>query len=514
MNRRRADPPATAPAGRTRSATLIVVAALVLGLAARGVALWLAPAYSYVPDHVSNMGWSTYAVEHGVWHIYDLPPRQPLVIIARDRRTGRVVRDPRTGKPRYGLQINAHPCNYPPASAYLFWLQGIVWHTLDPHVVALHLPRELQRRAGVAGVVRSRAVNTHASRFADAFPGLVFDLLLAWGVAALVGELGGERRRLRQALAFALTYVAPPVLLDSAFWNQADSWITCLLVWTLVLLIRRRLVAAGVVYGLALMTKPQAILLAPVLLYVLVAMRFGPAGSWRRALALWKAAAAAIVTVAVVAAPFMIADARAPSNPDGALRWFRRSYVETIGKPAYERTTLSAFNIWWFDLLAQGRPQSPAEMKTAWDTSRPLLGVRKALLGKLLLGLAIVLAWAFGGWRGGWTPTSWVACAMLVLLAAFALPTGVHERYIYYCIPFAIALAVCGKRWIAPAAALLLVGTFEMTSFRWAGYPTHLFAPGQPAARHFSLFLAALVVSSLLYGYLALLAPPPRETRA
>ncbi len=497
-------------AGGGRSATLIIVAALILGLAARGVALWLAPAYSYLPDHVSNMGWSTYAFEHGVWHIYDLPPHQPLVVVARDRRTGRVIRDPRTGRPRYGIQFNAHPCNYPPASAYLFWLQGAIWHALDHDVVTLRPSPQFRRRYDTPAEIRSRAVNTHASRFADAFPGLVFDLLLAWGVAALVGQIGG-RGRLRRALAFAITYVAPPMFLDSAFWNQADAWITCLLVWTLVMLLRRRLTWAGVLYGLALMTKPQAILLAPVLVYIFAAMALGPGGSWRRAAALWKSVAAAVVTVAVIAAPFMIADARSDTNPDGALRWFHRSYIETIGKPAYERTTLSAFNLWWLDLLAHGRPQTPADVRAAWDVNRTVLGLRKATAGKLLLGLAIVLAWSLGGWRRRWEPDSWVACAMLVLLAAFTLPTSVHERYVYYCIPFAIALAVSRPRWIVPLAALLLVGTFEMTSFRWASYPVRIFAPGEPLARNFSLLLALLTVASLLYGYVALFVRPRRR---
>ena len=32
--------------------------------------------------------------------------------------------------------------------------------------------------------------------------------------------------------------------------------------------------------------------------------------------------------------------------------------------------------------------------------------------------------------------------AFVVLLSAFLLPTRVHERYVYYCIPFVTALAV------------------------------------------------------------------------
>ena len=62
-----------------------------------------------------------------------------------------------------------------------------------------------------------------------------------------------------------------------------------------------------------------------------------------------------------------------------------------------------------------------------------------------------------------------MTCAYLITLAAFVLPTGVHERYIYYCIPLAIALAVHNRLWIAPLLALLIVGTAEMLSYKWAG---------------------------------------------
>ena len=449
------------------------------------------------------MGWSTYAYQHGPWTIYELPARQPLVARVQDSRTGRVGET---------VKLNAHACNYPPLSIYLFWLQGAVWHALDSNVVTLQPPPHVAVRFGLQEPVSSRIVDTRASRFADALPALVFDLFLAWGVAALVRTLRPDRRgRLLAAIGFAITILAPPIFLDSAFWNQADAWIACLLVWCLVFLMRERLALAGVIYGAALMTKPQAVLFAPVFIYVFLALRFAPGGTWRRALGLLKTAAVALVVVAVIAAPFTISDARSAANPDGALRWFKRSYLGTIGSEMYQRTTLSAFNLWWLDLLAHGTPQQRGDVQRFLDVETPVLGLSKAVIGKLLLGLAIVLAWVLCARKWRWAVESWPVCTFLILLAAFTLPTSVHERYIYYCIPLAIALAASRPTWIAPLLALLIVGTAEMTSFRWAGL-SRIYAPDS-AAKGVSILLAILTVLTLLYSY-AVLIPKARRAEA
>ena len=496
-----AAPPAPGQSVRSRRWSVVLVAAIALGLIARAASILIAPQTSYLRDHVSNMGWSTYAFQQGPWRIYRLPANQPLVVRKLNPRSGRLVET---------VDVNPHPCNYPPLSIYLFWLQGAVWHALDHEEVTVAATPQVARLLGSSAPVTSRVIDTRASRFADALPGIVFDFFLAWGVAMLVRALRpGWRSPMLESIAFAITILAPPVFLDSAFWNQADSWITCLLVWCLVFLMRERMVVAGILYGAALMTKPQAILFAPVLVYVFFALRFIPGGSWKRAVALWKSIVAAVLVVAFLAAPFMIADARSPENDEGAVRWFKRSYVGTIGHEEYNRTTLSAFNLWWLDLLAQGRPQERGDLNRFIDADGRMLGVRKAVVGRVLLGLGVVLAWLLCARKWKWTPQSWPPCAFVILLAAFVLPTSVHERYIYYCIPFLVALAAHERKWIAPLLALLIVGTFEMTSYGWAGFG-QIYAP-DTFARDASGLLAALTVLTLLYSY-AVLIPKARQT--
>lgn len=469
---------------------MIAIGLLTLaGLIARALALGFAPQGSYLPDHLDNMAWSDYAVTHGPHRIYDFPDNVGIAVR---------VRDPRSGAASViGVPV-PHRCNYPPASAYIFWLQGALWHALDSDVVRAPVPPAFRGRLGVEAV-ESRVIDTPTARFVQALPSMVFDVALAIAVAAVVGALAPRGSAgTRRIAAYGLTLLAPPVFLDSAFWNQTDSWIATLHVATLWALLVRRYTLAGALFGLALVIKPQAILLVPVLGYIGLALGCG--GDRRgAAVALGKSSAAALGAVLLTTLPFMIADA---GDPQGPLRWIERSYRDTIGAEAYQRTTFNAFNVWWLHLLAQepgaGLPGSREPLLSAGPT-RSMAGL-VALGGTILVGAALALR------RYGWTQPGWLVVAYLTMLAAFTLPTGVHERYVYYCIPFLIALGCLDAwRWAAPLAALLLVGTFEMTSFRWVRL-------NDPLVRSQTGFLAVLTVASLVYSLL-IIAWPVRAPR-
>jgi hypothetical protein len=76
-----------------------------------------------------------------------------------------------------------------------------------------------------------------------------------------------------------------------------------------------------------------------------------------------------------------------------------------------------------------------------------------------------------------------------VLLSAFLLPTRVHERYVYYCIPFVTALAVERCAWRPVLVVMSAVGTAEMLS--------HLFVSAAPASLAVSGAAALAAVAML-----------------
>jgi hypothetical protein len=448
----------------TRARLAIAVAVL-----ARVACLVLAPTRSYGPDHRMSMSWAAWARAHGPHRLLDCPAGLPVVERTRDRTTGalgeRVVLTPR-------------PFNYPPLSALVLWVQGALWARLDPVIVTRPVPGELLARAA-APVAVSRRLETSAARIAHAAPSLVADGLLAWGVGALAGALAGPAATWPAAL---LTLLLPPVFLDSAFWNQTEAWVASLLVASLLALVRARPGIAGALFGLALATKPQAVLLGPTLACAALAHRDGPG---RAALRLAGGAALAILGVLL---PFALA-----SSPDtaAAWEWIRRSYGVNLADRDYARTTLMAFNVWWLDWAAS------AFSRDALDPSALRLGLSKDGWGLVGFVACVSLAARTAVRVRPRAAAAWVASAYVVALSAFVLLTRVHERYVYFCLPFGVALAVWRPRtWGPPLAALAVAGTAEMVWFLW-------WTPAAPAARSLATGCACLAVGALGWSLVA-----------
>jgi hypothetical protein len=338
------------------------------------------------------------------------------------------------------------------------------------------------------------------AHFASAAPTIAVDLLLALGVLHVVRTVGAARRsRLAELLAFSGVLLAPPVFLNSAFWNQYEAWLCCPVVWALVMLLRGRPATAGGLFGLALMTKTSALLCVPVVGYLALAYAWAHR---RRAVHVLAAGAlflAGFVTsIAACAGPFALRDFAA-SRPDWPLRWLERSYLEPLTTDTYAYTTLSALNLWWLDYVWQRGATVGAAGYAALDPHAVVLGMTKDSLGRTLVAGAVALAFLLCTARSRLSFESSLVFACLVLMAAFVLPTRVHERYAYFCIPFLIAMAALRPLWLAPCLLMLTVGTFEMVSFRWLT-GADVFRPWSPALVT-SVVLSGLSIAALALGF-------------
>jgi hypothetical protein len=436
------------------------------------------------------MVWSEWAYRHGPTALYDLPP---------DSLINTQLPQYLSAQPVVTPFPSTNPCNYPPLSSYLFWFQGWMWRTVDSRLETHPLSPEVARFVGVeGGQLTSPVANTVVTRGVNATAPALADFLTAWGVVMLVSALRRRPAGWPEAIAFALAVLAPPIVLNSAFWTQLDSCLVCLLVWCVYFLVAERDIWAGVCFGAALVLKAQAILLLPVLVFIFLGRMLMPGGSLRSAVRMWKAAVAALIVVLVVTTPHMLS-ARGTGEA-GPARWFNESYVVPIQKQ-YPLTTLKAFNIWWLDFLARLEAEAPLR-----PDAPAFGGVTKDQLGRALLLAAIVVSGGLCAWRWKWRPTCWVAFAFLVAFAAFLLPTRVHERYILYCLPFLIAGAIVFRPWIPLLVSLFVVAGFEMTWFLWLVPPQA--PPGAPPktgdAALLSLALAAVSVLSLVYALVVL----------
>jgi hypothetical protein len=395
------------------------------------------------------MIWSAYAYDHGPLALYDCPRNYPALTRARNPQTGEIATT---------VALFPWPYDYPPLASAILWFQGWTWAHLDDQILTVPVPASMQSKTS-ATVVSSRLLETPTARFVQALPSVLADFPLAWGVATIVAEIAGPTALLAPALAYAATLLAPPIFLDSAFWNQTDALVAVLMVWMVVALLREQLIAAGVILGVGLMTKPQMLLLGPFLIYAALARLYQPRGSWRQVIALWRTGAAAAATILVITAPFMISEL---SNSGEPLRWLKGSYFDTLANPSFSATTWDALNVWWLHYAAAGFSRA------ALDSHATAIGLSKDTLGQLAYAASVLVGCWVSARRYSWTRRSLPLVAYFVLLSAFIFPTRVHERYIYYAIPFLIAVAFIGRRrWNAVLAAVVLVGTGAMFALRW-----------------------------------------------
>ena len=372
------------------------------GLAVRFAILPLAPTYGYPWDHDDMVRWGIQAADHGLRTLYDVPaPRHDFRLRQQD---GWVVVQ-RSLDRRFV---------YPPLMAYPVALAGRVHQWISP----------------------DRTGNTVTSRVLFSAVSIVCDVLLAFGCGALAAALGTASTGL---WPFAMALLAPPFWLDSSLWGQVDSVVLAPLVWMVWAMCRGRWIAAGALFGAALMAKPQAILLGP--LWLLAVLTSRP--RWRPLPGL----AIAALTVGLVSLPF---------TWHSGSSWWRLSYVANL-TTEFPATTLKAFNAWYADALVH----QTLDVQRRWAGLSMDAWGRAALAAALLAGLVGVLR------RWGRKPHALVIWAAITTLSSVMLATRVHDRYILLTLPFLIVAAALRRRFVVALVALLIVATAQLTWTHW-----------------------------------------------
>lgn len=364
------------------------------GLALRIGLLFTMTGVVYPGDHDDFVRWGMQATDRGLLTLYSEPPARHDLREWDQKERRWHIRQRRTDR----------VCNYPPGAAYLLYASGLVFR----------------------GVSRERLTNTPTSLATFAGWGILADILLAGACAAIVARLGRPRAA---RLTYGLMLAAPPFWWDSVGWAQMDTVLLAPAAWMVYTMLRRRWLLAGILWGVMLSLKPQAILFLPVWAYAIII------GRPRRRAAAGTVVAA--VTLGVITLPFTLSSGTA---------WLRLSYVDNLFAAYTHISTLKAFNIWYLVLLTS---DSLDALDTWWGLTKAAWG-KIALAGALLIGLVVML-WRFG--RNGYGLVAWTA---YVLLMCVLLPTAVHERYLILALPFVgVAAALSWRVW--PGLLILLV---------------------------------------------------------
>jgi Gpi18-like mannosyltransferase len=239
------------------------------------------------------------------------------------------------------------------------------------------------------------------------------------------------RGPLGAGLIAALHALAAPVWINAAWWGQVDLLLTLPLLLALALFDRAGGLPSWLCWGLGLLIKPQAIILAP-LMYVVTLRRHGSRG-----LALGGGLLAGLLIAA--ATPIALA---------GQGPGLYQAAVGSVGR--FPSATVQAYNLWW--LVTDGVPTS--------DLTEGPLGLSYRTIGALLL-VAVALLTMLMLWRRSDGAARAEAAAVLAL-AFFVLPTQIHERYAFFALSFFALGIAADRRTLLPYIALMVSATLNI----------------------------------------------------
>lgn len=346
--------------------------------------------------------------------------------------------------------------DYPPAYLYVLWLVGGIsnWLGVSPG------------SGGFLALLK--------------FPAILADIGSAWLLLHLF------RQKPALALMAAVLWLLSPLAsYNSSFWGQVDSVFTLIMLLALSQIESRRGNTAAALYALAILIKPQALLLGPV---ALVGLWHLP--DWRarlQACLVWLAVAVALVL------PFAIRQ-----SPG----WIFSLYASTLG--SYHYLTVNAFNL--YALL--GCNWLPAET--------PFLGIAAIKWAWALTSLAMALImWILLRGRGA---GRYYFAAFATYMAFFVLGPKMHERYLFPAAFMGLAVfASSGDRRMLQVSVAIGLTTFLnawLTLDIMQSTNSSLVPHGHPLMIACALANVAALIVALHAGYRLYLRGKPCELAA
>jgi dolichyl-phosphate-mannose--protein O-mannosyl transferase len=316
-----------------------------------------------------------------------------------------------------GFYGNTTFADYPPG--YFYILAGV--GSFYTAIIAAHDP---------TGVLFKAAVK---------MPAIVADLGIGYLLYLIVRRFSGQGMALGAAALFLLN---PATVYISGLWGQVDSVAGLFALLAVYCILRSEdsegqninpwIVGAWLAFTYSLLIKPQAAVLAPLLVaFALVN------GRQRRTRFLSTAAGivAGLLLALLLTEPFH------PSSPIAAFVWLWGRYA--YGANVYAFNSVNAFNLW-------------AIRGALWQTDSGHI----LMLPLYVWGMALVLAavgltvWRYAQER---TPRSLLEGCAIAALAFFMLATRMHERYLFNGVVFTIACIPFARRYAWSAVVLSIV---------------------------------------------------------
>ena len=334
----------------------------------------------------------------------------------------------------FGFYDRGFFADYTPGYLYALWLVGVVGSFIG----------------GVGDLIK--------------LPAIITDVALAYVVYTMVLELDVTERRAR--LAALVVILNPITWFDSVVWGQVDSFGTVFLLLAVRELWRGRTERSAILAVVAALIKPQLAILVPIVGLVTIRRALWPAGAWgdeeppaatgigweRRTTGWIRIATTAVsglVTTLAMCIPFGLW----PIQLSGDATSLIKLMLSTAS--TYPYISVNAYNAWAVFPVADASGvvnsmasnsswiyDSPAKDATFWAQIGPFPAGLVGAVALLTLAAVVTVIVA----RRPDRLTILVGTAVLAL-AFFAVPTRVHERYLFPLFGLGAILVAFSWRW-------------------------------------------------------------------
>lgn len=264
-------------------------------------------------------------------------------------------------------------------------------------------------------------------------PAILADIALGYVVYRIASKHIGKNLA---AAAGALLLFSPLLILNSAAWGQVDSIFLLPLIGCIYYLQQKRHILASAYWMLALLLKPQALLVAPLIGVVVLLDLFGSRGEWK------KKAGKVLGCIAAMSAVYLAL--ALPMMGEQDVLYAIRRCLNTAG--SYDYASMNAFN---FCALLGGNFVSQSAL---------IFGVSFKTLGISGIVLTILLV-SFLYWKRRERENLFLLSAIL-LGGIFTFGHMMHERYIILAIGLALlaALQKDNRRLLLSATVFCMIG--------------------------------------------------------
>lgn len=294
-------------------------------------------------------------------------------------------------------------------------------------------------------------------------PAIISDLVLGYFIYQM------SRKKLGTGIAFGLTLLFlfnPAVLVNSAAWGQADSFFLIFLLLSIHGAANKKFVQSAIMFALATLIKPQALIFTPVLMFAFYHHR-----AWKQ---LGFGALYGLGIFGLLAAPFFW--------NNGGLVGLINLYKSTLS--SYPYSSVNAFN-----LYALTDPMW-SSLDLTW------LGITYRVWGFIFILVAVAVAAFFSFKKDRLDLSKSYFIGMALIVVVFVLGTKMHERYMFP------AVILCMFTYIASRDRrfLSLFLGFSLTQYINVAYTlTHLNAGVNPGADGIVLVTSIANLTLLLY---------------